>query len=232
MKNGRRDYGIEVGHVIGRGTVVAVEVRVGNNWGATLRCECGNLYTVKYGSLVVRSNGVVNTKSCGCAKRRAALAALELTRGTPRPGKRTHGLSGHVLYPTWANILQRCENPQFHKYPRYGGRGIRVCERWHDVRLFIQDIDTELGERPPGCTLDRIDNDGDYQPGNVKWSTARQQARNKPKQGSSQFPGVHWEAKKQVWLSRVHLGTFATEEEAAAVYDRAIAVLTREGLLS
>jgi hypothetical protein len=129
-------------------------------------------------------------------------------------------------------MLRRCEDPGNHKYPRYGARGIEVCDRWHDVRQFVEDIERDLGPRPVGCTLDRKDNDGNYEPGNVQWATARQQAGNKPKKGTSQFPGVHWEAKKQVWLTRVHLGTFASEEQAAGIYQRAVAILEREGLLT
>jgi hypothetical protein len=126
-------------------------------------------------------------------------------------------------------MLQRCENPDHKKYPRYGGRGIEVCERWHDVALFVADIEAEIGPRPVGCTLDRKDNDGDYTAGNVKWSTARQQAANKPLQGVSQFRGVS--RRGGSWVARVHLGVFATEEEAAAVYEKALAALTESGVL-
>ena len=93
---------------------------------------------------------------------------------------RTHGLYDHPLYQTWWNMLERCENPKHPGYGRYGGRGITVCERWHDVRLFISDIEQMLGPRPAGRTLDRYpDNDGNYAPGNVRWSTASEQARNR-----------------------------------------------------
>ena len=83
------------------------------------------------------------------------------------------------MYRTWANMLRRCENPQDHFYYRYGGRGITVCERWHDVKLFIADIESLLGFRPPGMTLDRKDNDGNYEPGNVRWATNGEQQLNR-----------------------------------------------------
>jgi hypothetical protein len=75
-------------------------------------------------------------------------------------------------------MIARCENPKRKGYPYYGGRGITVCERWHDPAAFIADIERDLGPRPPGLTLDRIDNDGNYQPGNVRWATWSEQAFN------------------------------------------------------
>jgi hypothetical protein len=68
-------------------------------------------------------------------------------------------------------MMRRCYDQSDSHYPRWGGRGIRVCDRWQDVRLFIEDIERELGDRPAGLSLDRWpDNDGDYRPGNVRWA--------------------------------------------------------------
>ena len=92
----------------------------------------------------------------------------------------THGQANHPLYSVWYSMLQRCENPRNPAYKHYGGRGIAVCERWHDVRLFIEDIERDLGPRPAGMSIDRHpDNNGNYEPSNVRWATTLQQAQNK-----------------------------------------------------
>lgn len=91
---------------------------------------------------------------------------------------RTHGLSRHPLYGTWWMMITRCENPRYSRYRDYGGRGIAVCAEWHDVAVFIAWIEQNLGPRPPRRTLDRINNNGNYEPGNVRWATGREQQAN------------------------------------------------------
>lgn len=123
-------------------------------------CDCGAEARVPIKRLFNGQN-----KSCGCLRR----------EGTSR----THGLTDHPLYPTWQGMWARCTKPTATGYRDYGGRGITVCEPWRDPAVFIAYIETSIGPRPEGLTLDRIDNDGNYEPGNLRWSTFEEQARNR-----------------------------------------------------
>ena len=92
---------------------------------------------------------------------------------------KTHGHAGHYnvsgTYHTWIGMKTRCSNKNHIAYKNYGGRGIKVCDRWkNDFTAFLQD----MGERPEGLTLDRENNDGNYEPGNCKWANSKQQGRN------------------------------------------------------
>lgn len=95
--------------------------------------------------------------------------------------KLTHGMSGNTakgtrpsIYRIWANIKQRCTNPNSPRYKDYGGRGITLCERWHSFACFYSDV----GDHPAGLTLDRIDNNRGYEPNNVRWVTKADNNRN------------------------------------------------------
>lgn len=100
---------------------------------------------------------------------------MGMRRGSPRiHGHRINGKPSRT-YNSWANMIQRVTNPAHHRYPYYGGRGIEVCERWLKFENFWED----MGDRPEGTTLDRKDNDGNYEPGNCRWATAPEQNGNK-----------------------------------------------------
>jgi hypothetical protein len=160
------------------------------DWKVPCRCDCGARRAVLLEKLL---NGW--SRSCGCLKRdkakitgkanllawssspegKAQAAALGRKSGRL---SRTHGLSKHPLYGTWAQMVTRCTNPAYSRFADYGGRGIRVCDEWLDVTAFIAWIDANLGPRPAGMTLDRINNHGHYEPGNVRWATGIQQQAN------------------------------------------------------
>jgi hypothetical protein len=92
--------------------------------------------------------------------------------------RRRHGLNGHPMQSRWEGMMQRCYNPKHESYKNYGGRGITVCERWWYFANFVADI----GEPPtPLHTMDRADNNGNYEPGNFKWSTRSEQQLNRRK---------------------------------------------------
>jgi hypothetical protein len=80
-----------------------------------------------------------------------------------------------MSYRAWRAMLKRCYNKSYHAYHRYGGRGIEVCARWHSVENFVAD----MGERPEGMSLERVNNDGHYEPENCRWATTRDQCINK-----------------------------------------------------
>jgi hypothetical protein len=87
----------------------------------------------------------------------------------------THGLSNTPTYNSWSSMWARCTRPAMDNYDRYGGRGIKVCKRWKKFSTFLAD----MGERPEGMTLDRVNPNGDYKPSNCKWATVGEQARNR-----------------------------------------------------
>jgi hypothetical protein len=91
----------------------------------------------------------------------------------------THGMSGHPYYHCWVAMMYRCYNPKAQNYANYGGRGIGVYESWHDAGVFLTWLDANLGPRPAGFSLDREDNNGNYEPGNVRWADKNTQLKNK-----------------------------------------------------
>lgn len=122
-----------------------------------VRCECGTERIVGYDNLR-RGRSI----SCGCLKRLHGHARGDNGRPTP-------------TYISWQAMRTRCSNPNCKDYLHYGGRGIRVDPRWDTFANFLSD----MGKRPPGQTLDRVDVNGNYSPTNYRWATSQEQAANK-----------------------------------------------------
>src|ERR1051325_1987407 len=126
-------------------------------------CDCGKIVIVASQSL---RRG--HTQSCGCLRLRQLRASIT-----------THGhatAARSLTYTSWQILIQRCQNPKNPAYPNYGGAGITVCERWQVFENFLAD----MGERASELySIDRIDNSGNYEPGNCRWATKKQQQRNR-----------------------------------------------------
>lgn len=175
-------------------------------------CECGTERLVDARRL---KNGT--SKSCGCLMVEGVVKRLT-----------THNMTDTPTYRTWNSMRQRCDNPGYSDYGNYGGRGITYDSSWRTFANFLSD----MGERPEGKTLDRIDVDGNYCKENCRWATLSEQGHNKRKRiyknttHPCKFIGVTWVKGRECWRVKlvkegvVLLDTYApTQESAANMYD-------------
>jgi hypothetical protein len=150
--------GIAAGDQFGRLTVLADKGMCKRQRIYECGCTCGSVVDV--GSRLLKTG---RTKSCGC-----------LRRETTREVHTKHGRTGSGEHNSWLQMMKRCTDPSSHLWKHYGGRGIKVCERWKEAKNFMED----MGPRPAGHSIERIDVDRDYELANCKWATQAEQALN------------------------------------------------------
>lgn len=186
------------GHKFGFLTVVKVTIKKSRTQSHTIwqcRCECGRLCDKERQTLLKWPN-----ISCGCKRSKSN----PIIKNTSK--KKKHGKSKSVEFATWGRMINRCCNPNFSDFRNYGGRGIKVCDRWlHSFETFLSD----MGERPTNKTsLDRINVDGDYSPENCRWADWTEQGRNRRNTkylsvNGVRKPIVEWAAEYNIAMNKL-----------------------------
>ncbi len=194
----------EIGKKYGRWTVVAFSHTGERNRRFWLcRCQCGTERAVIGTTLTCG-----RSRSCGC------IAADFLTK---------HGFCRVACvspaWRTWSAMIQRCYNPRNNEFANYGGRGIAVCERWRDAFTnFLSD----MGEKPPGLSIERIDNNGNYEPGNCRWATQKEQSRNMRKNVFFSYGGTSLIIQDWSEKTGIKTGTISKRLSRGWTFDKAI----------
>jgi len=164
---------IKSGQVFGRLTALHDDFLIGRNRWVNCLCSCGKTKSIRLSSLIRGYSA-----SCGCY-RIEQLKKNNSTHGYSRAGKVAS------TYVIWSKMKGRCKNEKTKDFPNYGGRGIKVCDRWQSFESFLKD----MGERPVGMSIERINNDRNYEKSNCKWATNKEQARNRSSTRFIEFNG-------------------------------------------
>ena len=189
---------IEVGHKYGRLTVIKnlhPEDKV------VCLCDCGNIKTARADNVFYG-----RTKSCGCL----------FNEGN----NKKHGDRGTRLYTIWKGIRERCNTPSCISYPRYGGRGIKVCDEWKDYTLFKAWALSHGYD--DGLTIDRIDVNGDYEPQNCRWATYKEQARNKRNNHFLSYEGKMLTLAEWSEITGIKIGTLHSRIKSGWTIEKAL----------
>lgn len=182
------------GQKFGRLTATSFDsAKNGKSWWRC-SCECGAEKVVTCGHLV---SGLV--RSCGCLRR--DVAAMNIRKIATKHGICSGGMPR--WYQIWLGMIDRCYNPRARPFHRYGGRGLEVCERWHDPKTFLAD----MGDPPPRMTIERIDNDAGYAPENCRWATKKEQNNNRSTTRRISFGGESISA--AAWAERLGISKAA-----------------------
>lgn len=148
------------GQVFGNWTALKIDYTTGHRTYWKARCQCGVVRSLRADSLTGGGTGRCNGCQGEALRRKVT----------------SHGMTGSPEYVSWTAAKRRCESVNSSDYQQYGGRGIKLCDRWHSFEAFYED----MGDKPTRRhSLDRIDVNGDYEPGNCRWATPKQQNRNR-----------------------------------------------------